>query len=152
MRQKIYFVYKLGEIMGSLSVAHLVILALVVLMLAPVCMWCVSYKKLLARFDKKNQRFSPNLAFLLLVPVVGLFWWGYLAFYVKSNLNIINNKKVFENYEDGGFILTMMSIASSLIAVVAPSFHIVFAGAAFILWIFSWIKIVKTRKLFRIYV
>lgn len=136
--------------MGSLGVGHFAILAVIVLMFAPACMWCISYKKLLDRFDKKNQKFSPNLAFLLLIPIIGLLWWGYLALYVKNNLSKINEIKPFDSYEDGGFIFAIMSIASSILAVVIPSFYIIFVITAFVLWVFSWIKIVKTRKIIQI--
>ena len=78
--------------MGPLSAAHFVSSVVIVLMFALVCMWCISYKKLLTRFDKKSQKFSPNLAFLLLVPIIGLFWWGYFAFYVKNNPRIMSEK------------------------------------------------------------
>lgn len=129
--------------MGSFGIWHFAILAVI----APACMWCISYKKLLDRFDKKKQKFSPNLAFLLLVPIIGLFWWAYLAYYIKNNLSKINEIKLFDSYEDGGFIFAILSIASSVLAAVVSNFYIVFVVTAFVLWVFSWIKIVKTRKI-----
>lgn len=135
--------------MSSLSVAHLVGLVVIVLMLPLACMWCVSYKKLLARFDKKNQKFSPNLAFLLLIPIIGIFWWSYLAFYVKNNLKKMNEKIPVENYNDGGFAFAILSSVSYFLAGTIPNSYAFFAITTFVLWFFSWIKIVKARKLFR---
>ena len=136
--------------MGLFSAADFIILIIIVSVLVPACLWCISYKKLLARFDKNKQKFSPNLAFLLLIPIFGLFWWGYLAFYVKNKLRKINEKRPFENHEDGGFIFAMLSIISFFLMGIIPSFYIMFAITAFLLWIFSWMKVVNARKLFRV--
>lgn len=134
--------------MGSLSIWHWLIMLVLIGLLYTVYRWCLSYKLLLIALGDKYEKFSPNLAFLLLVPVIGLFWWVYMAFHIKASLNDRRDSPNLRPSNDGGFIYSLVSVASAVVSVIPHRDEPVgwVAVVSVVFWILSWIKVVNTRK------
>ena len=128
--------------MGSFSIWHVLIVLVIIGLFYPFYRFCLSYKLLLIALGEKYQAFSPNMAYLMFIPVVGLIWWLYMAYHIKSSLNDQKEILTLKPSDDGGFLYSVITVTSSFLSFV-PLVGIV----AFIFWILSWIKVVNTRKM-----
>jgi len=131
--------------MGALSTWHYLIVILLIANLYTLYRWCLSYKLLLLALSDRYQKFSPNLSFLLFVPVIGFFWWWYMAYHIKSALNEQMGALHLAPSDDGGFVLSLIAIVSFLLSLL-PHIGWILGIGAFIFWILSWVKVVNTRK------
>lgn len=91
------------DTMDLLSMLVVLILILIFAMIYPICRWNGSYKLLLEVLGEKNQAFSPGMSYLLIIPIIGQFWWLYKVYYVKVSLEAMKADFKLPRSEDGGF-------------------------------------------------
>lgn len=132
--------------MGSFSIWHWLIVLIFLLFVYVVYKYSQSYKLLLSAIDPKYDRMSPNLAFLLCIPVFNTIWQLVLLFSVKGALSRLQADRTLAKTTDGGFYFGLATVICQLLIFV-PVLSIVMWLASIVLWIICWTKVIEARKL-----
>jgi hypothetical protein len=130
----------------SFSIWHWIIFLIFLPLIYAYYRYCKSYKLLLAAIDPKYDRMSPNLAYLLFIPIFNSIWQLVMLFSVKGSLRRLQADKSLVKNIDGGFYYGLAMVICQVLIVI-PALSVVMWIASIILWILCWTKVVESRAI-----
>lgn len=132
--------------MGSFSFWHWIIVLIFLPFIYVYYRYCKSYKLLLSSIDPKYDRMSPNLAYLLFIPVFSTIWQLVLLFSIKGSLRRLQAERTLAKNIDGGFYYGLAMVICQLLILI-PALSAVMWIASIVLWILCWTKVVESKAL-----
>lgn len=132
--------------MNSFGIWHVLIVLILAAILFVTYLYAKSYKSLIETIGGEYISTSPNLVFLIFIPVVGFVFYVVLAFLLKNSLGRMFQDGKISVKADAVFI----SLFASLICAVLTSVPLIsqFMGLVTLICIgFNWSHVVNARKL-----
>lgn len=133
--------------MGSFSIWHWLV---VLLILAPIIFYILSFKKTAAIVNAAGGTAPVNSAWLLLVPVFGMIWFFVLLIKLRSAMrNTVAGEPNNQWWAFGMFAAILSVIGVTLSSFFPDLLNGFLLLAQIILAVLHWIKLVQVRQHFQ---
>jgi hypothetical protein len=132
---------------GGIAIAgiFMFIMVFLLIMLVPMIFYVLTLQKAFKKCSAENQAMSPGLAWLLLVPFVGIIWHFFVVLNMTKSLEAEFGSRGIDVDQDPG---KKLGLAMCILACCSgiPFIGTIIAIGGLVCWIMYWVKIAGYSK------
>ena len=132
--------------MGNFSVWHWLIVFILLLLLIPQIFYILSLQKTLSSVDMSLRETSPNLVWLMLIPLFNIIWIFFLVVWINKGFEKMWDAGRLSQKTSAGFGVGL-GFGISWIFCLIPGVNFIAWIPALVFWILHWIQISQANKL-----
>jgi hypothetical protein len=135
---------ELSSILG-VSIVGFIFLIFVI----PYFLYSLTLFRTLSLVSHDNQKISPLLVWLFLIPIAGRIFYVILIVLFSESLKLEFGERGIYGFEDKpGFTIGLTSSILMILSLI-PIIGILFGIAGFVCWIIHWVKVVEFKKVLK---